>query len=368
MMILIRLLFVSILSVNSQQIFKCDFDYGQSCILGLARSSYVLLNETSNEPQLPASDVAAIQTSNDIGECFFPFKLNSFDMFFCQKTDPNLPSTCPTFNETGPRINCSEGEYGYEKFEVGDTGYRSYTLDLSLALSYGQHCIRFYYYLSNNYSNGTIHIIIQDNQTNQNETILTVSSRFENRWYQIRHDFHLDNENPTIHFLFERQLSTDSNPFYVAIDDITIIDLQCEPIPDTTSTTSQTFTSTTIQTESSALITTSENIFSTTSAILSSTSQTNTISSTILPSTSQTSTISSTNAIDRTSSTTNFHTENSTLILTERSTTLLINSTIITTSTNFLSSTRENSSSIKTRSNILSTILFLIFFYKNIFN
>ncbi|CAF3093912.1 unnamed protein product [Rotaria socialis] len=350
-MILIRLLFVSILSVNSQQIFECDFDYGQSCILGLARSSYVLLNETSNEPQLPASDVTAIQTSNHIGECFFPFKLNSFDMFFCQKEDPNLPSTCPTFNETGPRINCSQGEYGYEKFEVGDTGYRSYTLDLSLALSYGQHCIRFYYYLSNNYSNGTIHIIIQDNQTNQNETILTVSSRFENRWYEIRHNFHLENENPTIHFLFERQLSTDSNPFYVAIDEITIIDLQCEPMPVTTSTTSQTFTSTTIQTESSTIITTSENIFST--------------SSTILPSTSQT---SSTNAIDRTSSTTNFHTENSTLILTERSTTLLRNSTIITTSTNFLSSTRENSSSIKTRSNILLTILFLIFFYKNIFN
>ncbi|CAM4976988.1 unnamed protein product [Rotaria socialis] len=293
-MILIRLLFVSILSVNSQQIFECDFDYGQSCILGLARSSYVLLNETSNEPQLPASDVTAIQTSNHIGECFFPFKLNSFDMFFCQKEDPNLPSTCPTFNETGPRINCSQGEYGYEKFEVGDTGYRSYTLDLSLALSY-------------------------DNQTNQNETILTVSSRFENRWYEIRHNFHLENENPTIHFLFERQLSTDSNPFYVAIDEITIIDLQCEPMPVTTSTTSQTFTSTTIQTESSTIITTSENIFST--------------SSTILPSTSQT---SSTNAIDRTSSTTNFHTENSTLILTERSTTLLRNSTIITTSTNFL--------------------------------
>jgi hypothetical protein len=50
-----------------------------------------------------------VETSNDEGECFFPFSLGSFQMYFCEKTDPDLPATCPTFNETGPRINCSEG-------------------------------------------------------------------------------------------------------------------------------------------------------------------------------------------------------------------------------------------------------------------
>lgn len=56
------------------------------------------------------------ETSNDQGECFFPFQLNSFEMYFCEKTDPDLPATCPTFNATGPRINCSEGKFSENKF------------------------------------------------------------------------------------------------------------------------------------------------------------------------------------------------------------------------------------------------------------
>jgi hypothetical protein len=125
-MISIRLLLVFILSKNSQQIFECDFDYGEKCLPGLPSNSFVLLNETSEQPRQPPSDVTAIgkekthlfiyfigflflETSNDQGECFFPFQLNSFEMFFCEKTDPNLPATCPTLNSTGPRINCSNG-------------------------------------------------------------------------------------------------------------------------------------------------------------------------------------------------------------------------------------------------------------------
>ncbi|CAF3438102.1 unnamed protein product, partial [Rotaria sp. Silwood2] len=175
-------------------------------------------------------------------------------MFFCEKTDPNLPATCPTLNENGPRINCSQGEYGYELFEIGQIGYRSYKLDLNSELLSGQHCIRFYYYLSDNKSNGTINVIIEDNQSNQNQTILTIYSPIQNKWHSIRTNFYIDNQNPTIYFLFQKQSSLDSLPFYMAIDDITIIDLECEPIITTTTT-----------------ITTTEHIISTiTSIILSS--------------------------------------------------------------------------------------------------
>ncbi|CAF2792367.1 unnamed protein product [Rotaria sp. Silwood2] len=235
-MIFIGLLLVLILSINSQQIYECDFDDGQICLVGLRSASFILLNETSKEPRQPLSDVTAIQTSNDIGECFFPFQFNSFEMFFCEKTDPNLPATCPTLNENGPRINCSQGEYGYELFEIGQIGYRSYKLDLNSELLSGQHCIRFYYYLSDNKSNGTINVIIEDNQSNQNQTILTIYSPIQNKWHSIRTNFYIDNQNPTIYFLFQKQSSLDSLPFYMAIDDITIIDLECEPIITTTTT------------------------------------------------------------------------------------------------------------------------------------
>ncbi|CAF4164050.1 unnamed protein product [Rotaria sordida] len=303
-MIFIKLFFfVFILSINSQ-IYECDFDYGQICLLGLQSASYILLNETSEQPRQPASDVTAIETSNDMGECYFPFQLNSFEMFFCEKSDPNLPSTCPTLNGTGPRINCSEGEYGYELFEMGEIGYRSYKVDLTSQLSSGQHCIRFYYYLSDQYSNGTIQVIIQDTILNQNQTILIAYLRLQNRWHEIRENFYLDNPNPTIYFLFQREYSSDFLPYYMAVDDITIIDLECDPIPTTTIiTTTQTLISTTTATTTRIISTISSSTQSSQSTFIStSTNPMRTSSTTINQGTTSIEIISSTS----TYSTTNY--------------------------------------------------------------
>ena len=207
---------VFILSVHSQHIYECYFDYDEKCLPGRLSASTILLNETSEEPRQPTSDVTAIckinylyfslellflVTSNNQGECFFPFQVNSFDMFFCQQTDPNLPATCPIFNATGPRINCSEGEYGYEKFEIGQIGSRSYKIDERFSFSSEKHCIRFYYYLSDENSNGSIKVILEDNQLNQNTTIVTVSTRSQNRWYQIRKSFLSPTEDSTVIFI-----------------------------------------------------------------------------------------------------------------------------------------------------------------------
>jgi hypothetical protein len=73
----------------------------------------------------PASDVTAIRkqfiylinwikslflvTSNDEGECLFPYERDLFQMYFCEKIDPNLPSTCPILNGNGSTMNCTEG-------------------------------------------------------------------------------------------------------------------------------------------------------------------------------------------------------------------------------------------------------------------
>jgi hypothetical protein len=32
-------------------------------------------------------------------------------MYFCEKLDPNLPSTCPILNGNGSIMNCTEGYY-----------------------------------------------------------------------------------------------------------------------------------------------------------------------------------------------------------------------------------------------------------------
>ena len=59
-MTFIGLLFLFILSVNSQQIYECDFDYGEKCLPGLPSAPFVLLNETNEESIQSASDVSAI--------------------------------------------------------------------------------------------------------------------------------------------------------------------------------------------------------------------------------------------------------------------------------------------------------------------
>ncbi|CAF3927424.1 unnamed protein product [Adineta steineri] len=406
-MISIGLLIFFALSINSQQLIECDFDYGQKCLSGLQSSAYVLLNETSGEPRQPASDITAIRTSHEDGEeCYFPFQLNSFDMFFCEKTDPNLPATCPIFNSTGPRMNCSEGEYGYERFEGGETGSRLHKLDMNRNLEEGEHCIRFYYYLSDTNSNGNIQVIIEDTLANTNQTILTASQRLENRWHEIREGFYVNNANPNIYFGFNRNSSSDLLPYFIAIDQLTIVDIQCEPdnttttitttitptstlsttsssttssspsnatissttasslSPNTTvtlSTTTSTLTSTTVSNVTSSLpsnTTITTGTSTTTSSLLTSTTRTtippvtntSTSTSTASPSTSASTTSPSTSASTTSQMTT------STASLTTPSTSTLTQSTTTT-------ATTEGSSSIKIRSNIFLIILFLFYLF-----
>lgn len=59
-MFAIGLLFVFALPIHSQFVVDCDFDYGQKCLEGLPSVSFVLLNETSEQPRQPASDVTTI--------------------------------------------------------------------------------------------------------------------------------------------------------------------------------------------------------------------------------------------------------------------------------------------------------------------
>lgn len=79
-----------------------------------------------------------------------------------------------------------------------EIGSHSYKLDLFSDLFSGEHCLRFYYYLSNQNSNGSIKVIIEDSLSNINDTIVIVSSRSQNRWNQIRQTFYINNENPSV--------------------------------------------------------------------------------------------------------------------------------------------------------------------------
>jgi hypothetical protein len=158
-------------------------------------------------------------TSNDKGECFFPYQLGSFQMYFCEKTDPNLPSICPILNGNGSKMNCTEGiywktiffsldtlfntgEYGYEIFEGEKSGSRSYQLESLPNLSIGDHCIELFYYLSDENSNGSIQVLIEDSQTNKNDTILLTSLYQANKWHQIRQNFRTFHSIFKVIFLF----------------------------------------------------------------------------------------------------------------------------------------------------------------------
>ncbi len=83
------------------------------------------------------------------------------------------------------------GEYGYQIFEAEESGSRSYQLESLLNLSIGDHCIQLFYYLSDGNSNGTIQVLIEDRQTNQNHTILLTSLYQANKWHQIRQNFRI---------------------------------------------------------------------------------------------------------------------------------------------------------------------------------
>lgn len=124
----IGLLHLVALSVHSQRPLECNFDYRRRCLEGPPSAPFVLLNATSEEPRQPAFDVTAIGKEHffHILFCYSMIILSrnfewsklmlfSFSTKFSWnvslwKTDPNLASTCPTFNATGSRINCSEGK------------------------------------------------------------------------------------------------------------------------------------------------------------------------------------------------------------------------------------------------------------------
>jgi hypothetical protein len=76
-MISIKLLYFCILTINSQSIYDydCDFDYGQKCLPGLSSASTILLNETSEEPRQPASDMTSIRNKSLF---VYLFNLNFF--------------------------------------------------------------------------------------------------------------------------------------------------------------------------------------------------------------------------------------------------------------------------------------------------
>ena len=51
-------------------------------------------------------------------------------------------------------------------------------------------------------SNATIEVIIENSESNANETVLTVAAPANNRWHEIREDIHLRDANPTVIFHF----------------------------------------------------------------------------------------------------------------------------------------------------------------------
>jgi hypothetical protein len=133
-------------------------------------------------------------------------------MYFCEKSHPSLPATCPTGGSNAPRLNCSEGlssadqhvhndatashllftgEYGHALFASGQSGSRSYELDELSPIPRGDYCLRFFYYLSDNTSAGSINVLFEGSAPNRNQSVANISAYSGNKWTELRRDIRL---------------------------------------------------------------------------------------------------------------------------------------------------------------------------------
>ena len=90
------------------------------------------------------------------------------------------------------------GEYGYARFDEGQTEARSYELEARRELFVGVHCLRFHYYLSDGISDATINVILENTQSNSNVTIATTSSFLGNKWSEMRRIFQVSSNLPKV--------------------------------------------------------------------------------------------------------------------------------------------------------------------------
>ena len=156
-------------------------------------------------------------------------------MSFCVTTDVDLPPSCPIKNGNGTKMNCSEGEYGFELFQNGEIGSREYELDLiGSDLHPGDYCLRSFVYFSDLLSNGSIDLLFDySSSSSRNRTELmriNSSSVFENRWNELREDFRLNSLPSKVSFVFHRGVSN-GNSFSIALDQLTILDQPCRKNP-----------------------------------------------------------------------------------------------------------------------------------------
>lgn len=89
------------------------------------------------------------------------------------------------------------GEYGYVEFNAGATDSRTYQLDLMTISNQGFHCLKFYYFFSDNVSDASIEVFNENSLTFENETIGTVNSTSPfDRWNEARFTF--ENNEPIL--------------------------------------------------------------------------------------------------------------------------------------------------------------------------
>ena len=99
------------------------------------------------------------------------------------------------------------GEYGYAKFEEGETEARSYELEARRELFAGLHCLRFHYYLSDGASDATISVFLENVESNSSVTIATASSFSGNKWSEIRRNFQVSSTQSKVSRNFDLRFS-----------------------------------------------------------------------------------------------------------------------------------------------------------------
>ncbi|UJR21668.1 hypothetical protein I4U23_024745 [Adineta vaga] len=279
------ILILFILTKYSQQqlttLFNCTFDSGliDDCMFNGLIPFNDILDVDEGQTMIdsydrPFSDVTSVFSPTINGDmCEFPYDLNGWPMHFCIYEENSNNYTCPT--KSGNQT-CLQGRYGYKTTSdsKGFVGiYKSNSTILRTSID-EQHCLRFYYYFTNNFQSSSISFRMHtDANITSSQHIVIVLPNDEQKWYFSQTTFTpVADEYYLIFVLLRRENYNHTTNFTFALDNISIINGPCESLvtasPAATTTTTS-ILSKTSTTSTKMMIFTTDRTTTTTTKVMS---------------------------------------------------------------------------------------------------
>ncbi|CAF1130939.1 unnamed protein product [Adineta steineri] len=225
-LISIIIFIVTVNQISSNELFyQCTLDKNDLCRLNsfdggkemIIDSGYNL--SISSKPNQPLSDVSSILKPTKNGsKCQIPYKnelISDDDLYFCSNSLNEM--TCLTIN--GYHDQCQQGKYHLLLLE--NVEQREFISPNIINASEDITCLTFYYYLTK----ANVVLLLTDyiNEQGQRKLISGFTDVSINGWNLARAEFKPNSTSYRIIFrIFRADMTILSEPFYVAIDQISL--------------------------------------------------------------------------------------------------------------------------------------------------